>query len=274
MSGDARTPPASDAPVVIKVEGLVSTFDDNVVHDGLDLEVRKGEIFGVVGGSGAGKSVLLNTLIGLRAPQAGRVEVLGVDVHGAEERDIRGLESRWGVLFQNSALFSALSVRDNVSAPLAEHTHLPKSIIADLADLKLALAGLEPRAGDLHPAELSGGMKKRAGLARAIALDPELLFLDEPTSGLDPISAQAFDVLIRELSDALGLTVFMITHDLDSLYALCDRVAVIADKKVVAIAPIAELEKSDHPWIKEYFLGPRGRAVVKTPGAAPTDGEA
>jgi phospholipid/cholesterol/gamma-HCH transport system ATP-binding protein len=264
-------PSQDDAPLAIKVEGLVSSFDDNLVHDGLDLEVRKGEILGLVGGSGAGKSVLLNTLIGLRQPQAGKVEVLGVDVNGGSAKAIRDLESRWGVLFQNGALFSALSVRDNVSAPLAEHTHLPRSVIADIADMKLALAGLEPRAGDLHPAELSGGMRKRAGLARAIALDPELLFLDEPTAGLDPISAEAFDRLIRELSDALGLTVFMITHDLDSLYALCDRVAVIADKKVVANAPIAELEKSDHPWIREYFLGPRGRAAAKTDAMTSVD---
>ncbi len=268
-----RSPPQADAPLAIKVEGLVSSFDENTVHDGLDLEVRKGEILGLVGGSGAGKSVLLNTLIGLRQPQAGKVEVLGVDVERGSAKDIRDLESRWGVLFQNGALFSALSVRENVSAPLFEHTHLPRGVVADIADMKLALAGLEPRAGDLRPAELSGGMRKRAGLARAIALDPELLFLDEPTAGLDPISAEAFDVLIRELSDALGLTVFMITHDLDSLYALCDRVAVIADKKVVANAPIAELEKSDHPWIKEYFLGPRGRAAAKTTSALETEGK-
>lgn len=265
-----RAAPGPDAPIAIKVEGLVSSFDDNIVHDGLNLEVRKGEILGLVGGSGAGKSVLLNTLIGLRQPQGGRVEVLGVDVYGGADSQIRDLESRWGVLFQNGALFSALSVRDNVSAPLAEHTRLSRSVIADIADMKLALAGLEPRAGDLRPAELSGGMRKRAGLARAIALDPELLFLDEPTAGLDPISAEAFDVLIRDLSDALGLTVFMITHDLDSLYALCDRVAVIADKKLVANAPIAELETSDHPWIKSYFLGPRGRAAQTAAGTADT----
>ena len=199
-----RPAPGEDAPLAIKVEGLVSSFDENTVHDGLDLEVRKGEILGLVGGSGAGKSVLLNTLIGLRHPQGGKVEVLGVDVERGTAKDIRDLESRWGVLFQNGALFSALSVRENVSAPLFEHARLPRGVVADIADMKLALAGLEPRAGDLRPAELSGGMRKRAGLARAIALDPELLFLDEPTAGLDPISAEAFDVLIRELSDALG----------------------------------------------------------------------
>lgn len=260
-AGERAEECAADADPVIKVEGLVSAFGDTVVHDGLSLEVRKGEIIGLVGGSGAGKSVFLNTLIGLREPQGGTVEVLGVEVDKAGEEARDALERRWGVLFQSGALFSSLTVRENVAAPMHEHTRLSTRTIDQLADSKLAMVGLPPRAGNLHPAELSGGMKKRAGLARAIALDPELLFLDEPTAGLDPISAEAFDVLIRNLSDALGLTVFMITHDLDSLYALCDRVAVIADKKIVAVAPIAELEKSEHPWIKQYFLGPRGRAA-------------
>jgi len=258
----ARPLPQRDVDPVIHVEGLVSSFGDTVVHDGLNLDVKKGEILGLVGGSGAGKSVLLNTLIGLREPQGGKAEVLGIDVNHATgaERDM--LERRWGVLFQSGALFSSLTVRENVSAPMIEHTKLPPQTIDLLADTKLAMVGLEPRAGNLHPAELSGGMRKRAGLARALALDPELLFLDEPTAGLDPISAEAFDHLIRNLSEALHLTVFMITHDLDSLYALCDRVAVIADKRVVAVGTIAELERSDHPWIQEYFLGPRGRAAA------------
>lgn len=251
----------SDAPV-IGVDGLVSAFGETVIHDGLSLEVKRGEVLGLVGGSGAGKSVLLNTLIGLRPPQAGRIEVLGTDVYAASDAGRNDLERRWGVLFQSGALFSSLTVRENVSAPMSEHTRLSRRVISELADSKLDLVGLPPKAGSLHPAELSGGMKKRAGLARAIALDPELLFLDEPTAGLDPISAEAFDVLIRNLSDALGLTVFMITHDLDSLYALCDRVAVIADKKIVAVGPISELERSDHPWIQSYFLGPRGRAAA------------
>ena len=257
-----REPPDEDAELAIRVEGLRSSFGDNVVHDGLDLQVRKGEIFGLVGGSGAGKSVLLNTLIGLRKPEAGEVEVLGVDVGRASEAERDELERRWGVLFQSGALFSALTVRENVGAPMLEHTRLPRATVNELADLKIALTGLPPHAGGLRPAELSGGMRKRAGLARALAVDPELLFLDEPTAGLDPIGASQFDQLLLELSDALGLTVFMITHDLDTLYAVCDRVAVIADKKVVATAPVAELEKSDHPWIKEYFLGPRGRAAA------------
>jgi phospholipid/cholesterol/gamma-HCH transport system ATP-binding protein len=267
MSGKGQ-----DGDVVIEVKGLVSRFGDHVVHDGVDLTVRRGEVFGLVGGSGAGKTVLLNALIGLRPPAAGEVRVLGMDPYiDGDAR--RHLESRWGVLFQGGALFSALSVRENVSAPLREHTRMPYALMDDLADLKIALSGLPSHAGDLKPAELSGGMRKRAGLARALALDPELLFLDEPTAGLDPIGAEQFDSLINQLSDSLGLTVFMITHDLDSLYALCDRVAVIADKKVVACAPIAELEQSDHPWIRDYFLGPRGRAAANAKKAPARAGE-
>ena len=257
-----RVAPGPDAELAIDVKGLVSQFGDHVVHDGLDLQVRKGEVLGLVGGSGAGKSVLLNTLIGLKDPDGGSVEVLGVDVPNAPDDARSDLERRWGILFQSGALFSALSVRENVGAPLVEHARMSRQTVDALADLKISLAGLPALAGDLRPAELSGGMRKRAGLARALALDPELLFLDEPTAGLDPISAEQFDQLINTLSANLGFTVFMITHDLDSLYAVCDRVAVIADKKVVATAPIAELEKSDHPWIKEYFLGPRGRAAA------------
>ena len=248
-------------PAVVEVAGLVSRYGENLVHDGLDLVVRKGEVFGVVGGSGAGKSVLLNTLIGLRQPDAGHVRVLGVDVARATEAQSRELEARWGVLFQGGALFSALDVLDNVAAPLREHTHLPRRQIEELARLKIALSGLAPSVAAQRPAQLSGGMRKRVALARALALDPELLFLDEPTAGLDPIGAEAFDRLIKDLSAALGLTVVLITHDLDSLYALCDRVAVIADGRIIAAAPVAELEASDHPWVRSYFLGPRGRAA-------------
>lgn len=246
---------------VIDVRGLRSQFGDHVVHEDLDLTVMGGEIVGVVGGSGSGKSVLLNTIIGLKRPEGGEVRVFGQNV--AERRGDEALERRWGVLFQHGALFSNLTVRENVEAPMREHTRLSRSEMEALADLKIALVGLRPEAGALKPAELSGGMRKRAALARALALDPELLFLDEPTAGLDPIGAGAFDELIKDLSGSLGLTVFMITHDLDSLYAITDRVAVIADKKVVAQAPVAELEHSDHPWIQEYFLGPRGRAAAK-----------
>jgi len=252
----------TDGPAV-EVRGLVSAFGDEVIHDGLDITVLRGEVLGVVGGSGAGKSVLLNTIIGLRNPQAGVVRVFGQDIERASRRRWTAIERLWGVLFQQGALFSNLTVRENVAAPMFEHTNLSRPEIFDLADLKIALVGLGPEAGDRKPSELSGGMRKRAGLARALALDPELLFLDEPTAGLDPISAAAFDELIKDLSDSLDLTVFMITHDLDTLYEITDRVAVIADKKVVATAPVRQLEHADHPWIREYFLGPRGRAAAR-----------
>ena len=255
-----------EAAPPVQVNGLRSCFGAKVVHDGLDLTVKRGETLGIVGGSGAGKTVLLNTLIGLKRPDAGEVKVFGRDLAQATDRQWQAIERRWGVLFQQGALFSNLTVRENVAVPMDEHTDLPKKVISELADLKIALVGLPPDAGDLRPAELSGGMRKRAGLARAMALDPELLFLDEPTAGLDPISGAAFDELIADLSESLQLTVVMITHDLDTLYAICDRVAVVADKRIVALAPIAELERSDHPWIKEYFLGPRGRAAEKNEG--------
>jgi phospholipid/cholesterol/gamma-HCH transport system ATP-binding protein len=246
----------------IEVKGLVSAFGDRIIHQDLDLTVQSGEVLGVVGGSGAGKSVLLNSIIGLKRPEGGEIKVFGQDINRISDREREGVEQRWGVLFQNGALFSNLTVRENVSAPFFEHTTLSRPEIYELADLKIALTGLPMVAGSLKPGELSGGMRKRAALARALALDPDLLFLDEPTSGLDPISAGAFDELIRDLSDSLGLTVFMITHDLDSLYAICDRVAVIADKKVVAAGTIDELKALNHPWIQEYFNGPRGRAAA------------
>jgi len=258
---DDRAPP-------VEVKGLVSRFGEHVIHDGLNLRVRRGEVMGVVGGSGAGKTVLLNTLIGLKIPDGGVVKIFGQDLDQASNAKWDAIERSWGVLFQRGALFSNLTVKENVAAPMQEHTTLPKRLISDLAELKIALVGLPPDAGALKPSELSGGMIKRAGLARALALDPQLLFLDEPTSGLDPISAGAFDELIADLSASLNLTVFMITHDLDSLYAICDRVAVIADKKVVATGTVAQLEKSNHPWIKEYFLGPRGRAAMRSPDPA------
>lgn len=245
----------------IEVLGLRSQFGDHVVHDNLDLTVNRGEVLGVVGGSGTGKSVLLNTIIGLRSPQVGTVRVFGQELRRASKRRWDALERSWGVLFQGGALFSNLTVRENVAAPMFEHTTLSTRDALELADLKIAMVGLRADAGGLKPSELSGGMRKRAGLARALALDPELLFLDEPTSGLDPIGAAGFDELIRDLADSLDLTVFMITHDLDSLYEITDRVAVLADGKVVATAPVKELERSDHPWIQEYFLGPRGRAA-------------
>ena len=274
MSAGVEAPVAARRAILqgrappIEVKGLVSAFGDRVIHQGLDLTVEAGEVLGVVGGSGAGKSVLLNTIIGLKRPEGGEVKVFGQAIARASEQQMEQIEQRWGVLFQNGALFSNLTVRENVAAPFFEHTTLTRPEIYELADLKIALTGLPPHAGSLKPAELSGGMRKRAALARALALDPELLFLDEPTSGLDPIGAGAFDELIRDLSDSLGLTVFMITHDLDSLYAICDRVAVIADKTIVAIGTIEVLKQSPHPWIQEYFNGPRGRVAAGFKGDA------
>ena len=254
--------PAGAAAPVIRVRGLVNRFGEQVVHDGLDLDVRRGEILGVVGGSGSGKSVLMRSIIGLRAPDAGEIEVLGVDARSPDPAARLHIERNSGVLFQDGALFSSLTVGENVQVPLKEHhPELPDSLRYELSLLKVKLAGLPADAIDKLPAQLSGGMRKRAGLARALALDPPLLFLDEPTAGLDPIGAAAFDHLIRTLQQALGLTVFLITHDLDTLYAICDRVAVLADRRVIAVAPVAELEKLDHPWVQEYFNGPRGRAA-------------
>jgi len=260
VSAETRAQRANQPPP-IQIEGVVNAFGDRVIHDGVDLTVEPGEVLGVVGGSGTGKTVLLNSILGLRAPDAGVIKVFGEDVAAMSRAQRDDMEARWGVLFQQGALFSSLTVLENVSSPLQEHTHLPSDTIRELAEMKIAMVGLGPESHYLKPAELSGGMRKRVGLARALALDPELLFLDEPTAGLDPIGAAAFDDLILQLQRNLGLTVFMITHDLDSLYAICDRVAVLADKKVVAVAPPQELEKSDHPWIQEYFLGPRGRAA-------------
>jgi phospholipid/cholesterol/gamma-HCH transport system ATP-binding protein len=256
------TPDEADASPIIRVRGLVNRFGSQVVHDGLDLDVRRGEILGVVGGSGTGKSVLMRSLIGLRRPDAGEIEVLGVDPRSDDPADLLHIERNTGVLFQDGALFSSLTVGENVQVPLKEHhPDLPETLRYELALLKVKLAGLPADALDKLPAQLSGGMRKRAGLARALALDPPLLFLDEPTAGLDPIGAAAFDRLTRTLQQALGLTVFLITHDLDTLYAICDRVAVLADRKVIAAAPLAEIERMDHPWIREYFHGPRGRAA-------------
>jgi phospholipid/cholesterol/gamma-HCH transport system ATP-binding protein len=253
--------PATDEPI-IKVRGLRNQFGEQVVHEALDLDVRHGEIIGVVGGSGSGKSVLLRSIIGLREPDAGEIELLGVDGRSRDSEDRLHIERSTGVLFQDGALFSSLTVGENVQVPLKEHhPELPESLLYELALLKVKLAGLPPDALDKLPSQLSGGMRKRAGLARALALDPPLLFLDEPTAGLDPIGAAAFDRLTRTLQQALGLTVFLITHDLDTLYAICDRVAVLAERRVIAVGPLDEIERLDHPWVQEYFNGPRGRAA-------------
>ena len=250
-----------NAPV-IRVRGLVNRFGDQVVHDGVDLEVRRGEILGVVGGSGSGKSVLMRSILGLRTPDEGEIEVMGIDARSDAREDRLAIERNTGVLFQDGALFSSLTVGENVQVPLKEYyPDLPDSLRYELSLLKIKLAGLPADALDKLPSQLSGGMRKRAGLARALALDPPLLFLDEPTAGLDPIGAAAFDALIRTLQQALGLTVFLITHDLDTLYAICDRVAVLADRKVVTVAPLEQVEQFDHPWVQEYFHGPRARAA-------------
>lgn len=256
------TSSAVDEAPIIKVRGLSNQFGSQVVHENLDLDVRRGEIIGVVGGSGSGKSVLMRSIIGLREPDEGSIEILGVDGRSRDSEDRLHIERNTGVLFQDGALFSSLTVGENVQVPLKEHhPKLPESLLYELALLKVKLAGLPPDALDKLPSQLSGGMRKRAGLARALALDPPLLFLDEPTAGLDPIGADAFDHLIRTLQQALGLTVFLITHDLDTLYAICDRVAVLAEKRVIAVGTLAEIERFDHPWVQEYFNGPRGRAA-------------
>jgi phospholipid/cholesterol/gamma-HCH transport system ATP-binding protein len=258
----AVTLPESETPI-IKVRGLENRFGEQVVHQDLDLDVRRGEIIGVVGGSGTGKSVLMRSVIGLQTPAAGRIEVLGENMIGREEDEAKNIRRRWGILFQNGALFSTLTVAENVEVPLREYfPKLGTELMDEIASYKISMSGLPPEAGNKYPSELSGGMRKRAGLARALALDPELLFLDEPTAGLDPIGAQAFDQLIRSLQKKLDLTVFLITHDLDSLYAICDRVAVLADRRVIAVDTIDRLLQMDHPWIQEYFNGPRGRAAA------------
>ena len=258
---------APNQPSAIRIRGLSNRFGAQTVHDGLDLDVRRGEILGVVGGSGTGKSVLMRSILGLRQPDAGQIEVLGVDAR-TDDADARlHIERNTGVLFQDGALFSSLTVGENVQVPLKEHhPELPERWHYELALLKVKLAGLPADAINKLPSQLSGGMRKRAGLARALALDPPLLFLDEPTAGLDPIGAAAFDHLIKTLQQALGLTVFLITHDLDTLYAICDRVAVLADHKVIANAPLAEIERMEHPWIREYFHGPRARAARQAGG--------
>nr|WP_255516496.1 ATP-binding cassette domain-containing protein [Luteimonas suaedae] len=252
---------STDSPI-IRVRGIDNRFGKQVVHEGLDLDVRRGEILGVVGGSGSGKSVLMRTILGLRKPNAGEIEVLGVDARSEDPASRRHVERNTGVLFQDGALFSSLTVGENVQVPLKEYyPQLSDSLRYELALLKVKLAGLPADTIDKLPSQLSGGMRKRAGVARALALDPPLMFLDEPTAGLDPIGAAAFDQLIRTLQQALGLTVFLITHDLDTLYAICDRVAVLADRRVLATAPLAEVERLDHPWVQEYFHGPRARAA-------------
>ena len=258
----------------IIAQGVRNAFGTNVVHDNLDLTVKRGEVLGIVGGSGTGKSVLMNTLLGLRHAQEGTIKLFGQIRREIPEAELQVMNNRMGVLFQGGALFSSLTVRENVMVPMREHTKLNVKLMRELADMKLHLSGLSPHAATLQPSDLSGGMQKRAALARALALDPELLFLDEPTAGLDPVGAAAFDQLILSLRRALGLTVVMITHDLDSLFTICDRVAVLLDKKIAIVDTLPKVMEYPHPWVKEYFHGPRARAALdaKARGIAPAKG--
>ncbi len=252
------------ADPVIRLRGIRNQFGAAVVHDNLDLDLYRGEVLGVVGGSGTGKSVLLRCIAGLRPPQAGRIEIFGQDALGCSEAARREIDARMGVMFQDGALFSSLTVRENVEVPMQNIRGLDAGLRRELADLKISMSGLPYAAGDKYPSELSGGMRKRAGLARALALDPEIVFLDEPTAGLDPIGASAFDELIKALSETLGLTVFLVTHDLDTLHATCDRIAVLAENRVMYTGTMADMLHVEHPWVHEYFHGPRARAAVAT----------
>jgi phospholipid/cholesterol/gamma-HCH transport system ATP-binding protein len=248
--------------ILISVRDLVVGFGDQIVLDHLSLDVRRGEILGVVGASGSGKSVLLRTVIGLVAKRQGTITFTGLGAEDAVGHDTGSIARRWGILFQQGALFSSLTVRQNVQFPMRENLQLSDRLLEEMATAKLEMVGLSFRDGDKFPSEISGGMTKRVALARALALDPEVVFLDEPTSGLDPISAGEFDALIQTLRQTLGLTVFMVTHDLDSLNTVCGRIAVIADGKVVAAGPMAAMLASEHPWVKAYFRGKRSRAVA------------
>ncbi|MDH4612169.1 ABC transporter ATP-binding protein [Pseudomonas sp. BN102] len=259
MTGDA----------IIQVRGLRNQFGAQVVHQDLNLDLLRGEVLGVVGGSGTGKSVLLRCILGLRRANAGTVRVFGKELLALPAERRWQLERRFGVLYQRGALFSSLTVSENIALPLIEHAGLDRSAAEALARVKLALVGLPANAGDKYPTELSGGMVKRAALGRALALDPDILFLDEPTAGLDPIGAAAFDQLIRTLRDALGLSVFLVTHDLDSLYSLCDRVAVLAQKHVLVADRLEVVAANEDPWVREYFHGPRGRAAEQAAMRAP-----
>jgi len=261
---DRRSPILTDAnrEVVIRVRGVRVGFGERLILKGLDLDVYRGEILGFVGGSGQGKSVLTRTILGLVPKRAGSIEVFGEDLDELSPESRRQIERRWGVLFQQGALFSSLTVKQNVQVPMREYLTLSDRLLDELAMLKIEMVGLKPDAADKLPSELSGGMIKRAALARALALDPEILFLDEPTSGLDPIGAGDFDELIATLQRTLGLTVFMVTHDLDSLYTVCDRIAALGDGQIIAAGPIETMLASDHPWVRSYFHGKRARAAL------------
>lgn len=251
--------PPTDA--VVDIRGLHTRFGTAVVHEGVSFSVQRGEIFALVGASGCGKSTLLRETIALQLPTSGSIRVFGLEVVGLSDEEALPLRRRWGVMFERGALFSSLTVAENVGMVLHEHTPLDARLIEEIAALKIALAGLPVDAGPKYPNELSGGMRKRAAMARAMALDPELLFLDEPTAGLDPLSAEGIDELVRNLRDALGLTIMMSTHDIDLLWRTADRVAVLDGGRIVDIGTMAALARSEHPLIREYFYGPRGRAA-------------
>jgi phospholipid/cholesterol/gamma-HCH transport system ATP-binding protein len=246
---------------VIEVEDLAVGFGDRLVNDGLSMHVLRGEILGVVGASGTGKSVLLRTIVGLLPKKRGKISVFGKKMDGSSEAERQAIEKRWGILFQQGALFSSLTVKQNIQFPMREHLKLSERMLDDLAMLKIEMVGLRADAADKLPSELSGGMIKRAALARALALDPEIVFLDEPTSGLDPIGAGDFDELIATLQKTLGLTVFMVTHDLDSLATICDRIVALGEGKVLASGDMASMREQTHPWLDAYFNGPRARAA-------------
>ncbi len=248
-------------PYVINVEDLVIQFGETKIHDGLNLKVHPGEILAIVGASGTGKSVLLQAIIGLIKPRGGKIELYGQNIDTLSTVESKAIRKRVGVLFQDGALFGSLTVSENIQVPLREYYSLPNKLLKELSDFKIAMVGLDHTVGNKFPSELSGGMRKRAGLARALALDPELLFLDEPTAGLDPIGAAAFDHLIQELQENLQLTVFMVTHDLDSIYTVSNRVAVLGEKKLLVSGTLDEVSSFEHPWVREYFHGPRTRSL-------------
>ncbi len=257
----------SDDPNIIRVRDLVVGFRDKTILKGLTLDIRRGEILGFVGPSGQGKSVLTRTILGLVPKRSGTIEVFGRDVDGLTYAERRRMETRWGVLFQQGALFSSLTVKQNIQVPMREHLKLSERLLDEFARLKIEMVGLKPDAADKLPSELSGGMIKRAALARSLALDPEILFLDEPTSGLDPIGAGEFDDLVSTLKETLGLTVFMVTHDLDSLYTACDRIAALGDGQIIAAGTVEEMLENPHPWLRSYFHGKRARAIAGGPSA-------
>ncbi|HEY8332215.1 MAG TPA: ABC transporter ATP-binding protein [Tardiphaga sp.] len=254
--------PVTTSDAIIRVRDLRVDFGPRRVLDGLNLDVGRGEILGFVGASGAGKSVLTRTIIGLMPKVAGHIEVFGTDMDEADFAARRAIERRWGVLFQHGALFSSLSVMQNIQFPMREYLNISQRLLDEITIAKLGMVGLKPDVAERFPSELSGGMIKRVALARALALDPEIVFLDEPTSGLDPIGAGDFDELVRTLQRTLGLTVFMVTHDLDSLHTACDRIAVLGEGKIIAQGTMADMLASQHPWLREYFHGKRARAVV------------